>query len=427
MALGAVALAILCLTIDAAIPDSTLTNNPFLYVAEADDERNLLLSVGTVTLGTAGVVFSLTTVPLTVAASQFGSRLLRNFLRDQQTQVVLGMYFATFVYCMIILFSIPNEPTGQGLPHISTTVSLFLALASLCLLIFFVHHIAVSLQAPTVIAEVDEELRHAIQRFTHSLCPITSDATLSEEAAHLAKKVVEDGVPLRALHTGYIHLIDWNGLVAQAESSKLVFSLCYQPGDFVVAGDTLGYAWPPEEVPRPTETAVEVLNVGIIQGAQRIPTQDVEFAVNQLVEVAVRALSPAINDPFTAMTCLDRLGVALREVAQSRPPSPYRLDSPGHVRVIHPVFTLERLANSAFHLIRQYGRGNTEVLLRLLDAIAIANRGALRTDDVAALHHHAALVLREAESNALTNEWDRERVRQHYHRLFGTIEISSPS
>ncbi|GAB4459195.1 MAG: DUF2254 domain-containing protein [Armatimonadaceae bacterium] len=423
MALGAVGLALFCLAIDAAVPDISLQNSPFLYVAEADDQRSLLLSVGTVTLGTAGVVFSLTTVPLTVAASQFGSRLLRNFLRDQQTQVVLGTYFGTFVYCMAVLFAIPNKPVGQSLPHISTTVSLFLALASLCLLIFFIHHIAVSLQAPTVIAEVSAELHQAIHRFTQTLCPtIPLTEAAQEDAARFAAIVHEHGVPLPATRSGYVQFVDLSRLVAQAEASKLVFYLCYQPGDFVVAGDILGYAWPPEEVPRPVETAVEMLNGAFIQGAQRIPTQDVESAVNQLVEVAVRALSPAINDPFTAITCLDRLGVALREIAHNHAPSPYRYDELEKVRVIHPVVTLDRLCDAAFHLIRQYGRGNAEVLVRLLDTLATVYRGIRRDSDRAVVRSHADLVLQEADSTALTNPWDRARVRQHYQRLFPTPE-----
>lgn len=150
----AIGLARLLLALDAAIPDERLAHSPFLYIGPAETERNTLLTIATTTLSVAGVVFSLTTVPLSVAASQFGSRLLRNFLRDTTTQLTLAAYFATFVYCLTVLFTLTPEGEVPNLPHIATTGALGLALGCFVLLVFFVHNVAASLQAPVVIDEV---------------------------------------------------------------------------------------------------------------------------------------------------------------------------------------------------------------------------------------------------------------------------------
>jgi uncharacterized membrane protein len=424
MSVAAVLLAVACLAIDAAIPDALLTDSPFLYVADADAERSTLLSVGTVTLGTAGVVFSLTTVPLTVAASQFGSRLLRNFLRDRITQVVLGMYFATFIYCMVVLFSIPNRPEVAELPHIGTTVSLLMALTSFCLLVYFIHHIGVSLQAPTVIAEVGDELRRAIEfhaRIGTAEAPKEDASKAWEAFADIAAQVEQEGVRLDASKTGYVHAVAIDELTAERD---VILRLLRQPGEFITEEAPLALLWPSSSESSPEEvTEVEErVNDAYLVGYQRIPTLDVEFAVNQLVEIAVRALSPAINDPFTAMTCLDRLGTELARFATTCHATPYRFDAVGRLRIILEIADFARLTDAAFHLIRQYGRGNAEVLSRLLDALLLASSGARLTEDRAALLRHARLVEGETHTEGLPNPHDRERVRKRAEAVLARLE-----
>jgi uncharacterized membrane protein len=427
MSVGAVLLAVLCLAIDAAIPDAALANNPFLYVADADAERSTLLSVGTVTLGTAGVVFSLTTVPLTVAASQFGSRLLRNFLRDRITQVVLSMYFATFIYCMVVLFSIPNRPEIAELPHIATTVSLLMALTSFCLLVYFIHHIGVSLQAPTVIAEVGDELRRAIEyhaKIGEATGAAGDEPKSSEAFAEIAAQVEQEGTVLNANKTGYVHAIAIDELTTLAAERDIILRLLRQAGDFLTEDSPLAVFWPSSSEPSPEEVTEvqDAVNNAYLVGYQRIPTLDVEFAVNQLVEIAVRALSPAINDPFTAMTCLDRLGIELARFAAVCHATPYRFDNVGRLRVILEAADFSRLTDAAFHQIRQYGRGNAEVLSRLLDALLLASSGSGLSEERAALLRHARLVEEETNTDGLPNPYDRERVRKHAEAVLARLD-----
>jgi uncharacterized membrane protein len=383
--LGAVVLARILLALDAAIPDETLAHNPFLYIGPAETERNTLLTVATTTLGVAGVVFSLTTVPLSVAASQYGSRLLRNFLRDKTTQVTLSAYFATFVYCLAVLFTLSPQGEIPNLPHIATTGALGLALACFALLVFFIHNVAASLQAPVVIDEVADEVERAIAAFG---VPVPESG---------APQAPPRGPEVISRATGYIQALDDQALVVLATQHSTVIELRVQAGSYVGEGEVIGWG-----------VGNEVLRHLVIN-SQRLPNQDIEFGLNQLVEIAVRAMSPAINDPFTAINCLDRLGVLLSHTLRHGLPSPTRTNPSGTLRLIRPVPTFESLCGAAFHLIRQYSRGCAEVLIRIVDALRfVSEHTALTPEQHQVLVAHARAVQADAES--LPNPADRERV-----------------
>jgi uncharacterized membrane protein len=151
-------------------------------------------------------------------------------------------------------------------------------------------------------------------------------------------------------------------------------------------------------------------------GRQRTPRQDFESAVSQLVEIAVRALSPGINDPFTAIACVDRLGSVLSRVAQREMPSPYRHDGQDQLRVIVPAFTFPAILDVAFDQIRQYGRSSAAVTLRLLETIAVVAGFAQRPEDVAALQRQAGMVARGARGGLAEKE-DRRVVEERYQAL----------
>ncbi|HVK03751.1 MAG TPA: DUF2254 domain-containing protein [Armatimonadaceae bacterium] len=428
MSVAAVILARLMLWVDFVVPDASLLESHFLYVGEADAERTVLLTVGTTTLGTAGVVFSLTTVPLSVAASQFGSRLLRNFLRDTTTQVVLGSYFATFIYCMVVLFSIPYAKDLDNLPHIATTVSLGLALFAFCSLVFFVHNIGVTLQAPVVIDGVGDEMDRVVNYYQATLGSrdVTGPEALTEEEQRALKRRAErEGVPVPSAVTGYVHALDVGRLLSLATSRDVVVRLRAHPGDFVGEGAILAYLWPAD---RADGVLVAEAQGGYLVGRQRILTQDIEFGINQLVEIAVRAMSPAINDPFTAMACLDRLGVILGRIVATCRPWSYRADAAGKARLLYDPITFARLTDTAFHLIRQYSRGNADVLLRMLDAIESVlphlPGGDEGRDARAALRHHADLAAAEATTAALPNPYDRDRLLARHRAVVATLDTA---
>lgn len=385
-ALGAAVLSRGMVTLDAAVPDSAIEQSAFVYVAGIDSERATLLTIATTTLGTAGIVFSLAAVPLSVAASQYGSRLLRNFLRDIPTQAALGAFCGTFAYCLTTLFSLPPEGKNvTNLPHLAVTGALALALLCFVALVFFVHHVGASLQAPIVIDEVADDLEKAL-------------------AAHHGHERTTSYGPLDAVDTGYVQAVDFAALVEAAAKANATLSLTVGPGSYIGAGEPLA------EGP---DSLGPALQRAVVIGSQRIPTQDISFGILQLVEVAVRAMSPAINDPLTAINCLERLGVLLARIAREGAPSSEWTDTSGTVRVSWPAPTLEQLSDTAFSLIRQYGRGCTEVLLAMLGALErIARAGAT---ELAARHVHQ--IVREAQTG-LTDPEDRVRVEAYAARSF---------
>jgi uncharacterized membrane protein len=385
-ALGAVVLARGIVALDGIVPDGAIENSPFVYVAGADSERATLLTIATTTLGTAGIVFSLAAVPLSVAASQYGSRLLRNFLRDIPTQAALGAFCGTFAYCLTTLFSLPPEGKDvTNLPHLAVTGALGLALLCFVALVFFVHHVGASLQAPIVIDEVADDLEKALS------------------AHHGHGRTLPCG-PLDATETGYVQAIDFAALIEAAARANTTLTLTVGPGSYIGAGEALAQG---------SDTLGPAVQRAMVIGSQRIPTQDIGFGILQLVEVAVRAMSPAINDPLTAINCLERLGVLLARISREGAPAAERRDSGGVVRVSWPAPTLEQLTETAFSLIRQYGRGCTEVLIALLGALErLSDAGA---PELAA--HHAALVVSDAK-DGLPNPTDIARVEAYAARFF---------
>lgn len=379
---------------------------PWLYNDDFNSIRTLLLTIIATMIGVIGVVFSIVMVPLTLAASQFGPRLLRNFLRDTYTQVTLGLFTATITFCLLVLLQLRTEDM-EALPQVSINVALLLGLASFGVLIYFISHVATSIQAPVLASEVSDELHAAIEReFPHAIPAVPNASPVAEEA-------VPPGAPdkiILAEKSGYVQVRDDNSLLTLAQKENMVIQLLREPGDFMVAGTPLVRIWC--AVPLKKEVAASI-NEAFIVGAQRTLVQDVTFGINELVEMAVRALSPAINDPFTAMTCLDWLGTALCRLCTRALPQSTQYDSTHMVRLITNPVTFTQLTDAAFNQIREYGRTSTAVLVRLLETIIVVAQCACTEGQRRALLHHAGLVERSCHMG-LPEEADRALVVQRY-------------
>lgn len=361
-----------------------------------EGSRQLLAAVAGTEITIASLTFSITIVALQLASSQFGPRLLRNFMRDAGNQVTLGTFIATFTYCLLVLRTVNGSEDNTHVPHIAVTIGVLLALLSLGILIYFIHHAAESIQAENVIASVSRDLQETIGwLFPEKLGQEPPDRShwvsggLPEDFDSFSK-------PVPASMGGYVQGIDDQALLDTALEHDLVLRVMKRPGKFVVHGGTLVEAWPIERV---NDQVIDRLKTAFYLGHRRTLTQDVEFAIDQLVEVALRALSPGINDPFTAITCVDHLGAALVELADRRLPSPYRHDDTGRLRVATNASTPDGLVDAAFHQIRQAARSNAAVSLRLLEVIADAGRQILEPSFRAALWRHAQLIARGAQES----------------------------
>jgi uncharacterized membrane protein len=409
MAGMAVALSFITVALDQAMTQKWLRKLDWVYSGGAEGASAVLQTIAGSMITIAGVVFSLTLVALSLASSQFGPRLLRNFMRDTANQLVLGTFIATFLYCLLVLRTIRRDDDAAFVPHLSVTLGLVLALASLWVLIYFIHHVSVSIQADEVVARVGAELDDTM----HRLFP----EQLGQDAGEPAGAEVRHGDAqpriISATGDGYLQIVDVDTLMSFARETDTVLSLAHRPGHYIVQGMPLLHAFPADRVPHDMQ---QRLQAAFVLGNQRTAAQDVEFAILQLVEIAARALSPGINDPFTAIACIDRLGSAFCRLAQRCFPGPCRYDDAQRLRIIAPAHTFSGLADAAFNPLRNYARTSADVTLRLLESIAVIASVATRPADRAALERHAGMIARGA-AEALPEAADRQAVDARHHAV----------
>lgn len=316
----AVALAFGAVEFDKVIAEDWLQRLGWSYSGGAEGASLLLGTVAGSIIAIAGTVFSMTFVALSLASSQLGPRLMRNFMRDAANQVVLGTLVAKFVYCLLVLRTIRRVDEVAFVPHVSVSIGVLLAIVSIGVLIYFIHHVSVSIQADEVVARVGREMEDGIERlYPGHLGKHGPDVSKVQGETDLPKAFEKEADPVVALEDGYLQLIDANALMTLASEGNVLIRLERRPGHYIVKGQALVMVWPGEHV---TKTLIDKINATFVIGNQRTAAQDVEFSFQQLVEIAVRALSPGINDPFTAIACLDRLGSGLCCLAQRDAPSP---------------------------------------------------------------------------------------------------------
>ena len=413
MALAAVLLAWFMYWLDGRIPNEALQSSRFVLAGTANEMRSVLLSFAGTVLATAGVVFTLLTLPLSTVAAQYGSRLLRLFLGDRTAQIVLGMFVATFVYCMAAALSIPPAAVERQAPQLTATVGLYLMLATFATLILLVQHVSTMLQAPNIAAAAGADLLEVVraeiaQDGTHNADGMSGlESLLGAEDIPQAKAEPE-GYSVRVIDTGYIQYIDPAAILALAREKNLVVRLLHQPGHFVRAGAVVTRVWPAGQVDK---QIAKLIRRAYQIGNVRTPTQDIEYAVNQLTEMAVRAMSPAINDPFTAMTCLDHVGAGLVEFVRSGDKGSQYFDADGRLCLVLEPVTFAALLSAAFDMLRHASCDNPSVLLHMLEVIDVIGQETQAPEARRQLLCHVSLILTESQAGALI-EQDRQLIAQ---------------
>jgi uncharacterized membrane protein len=400
--------------LDRAAYRGDLTLPGWVNQGSADAGRQILSAIAAADITVVGVVFSITIVALTLASQQFGPRMLRNFIRDRGTQYTLGTFVATFVYAVLALGSITSGPHGEFVPHLSISVALALLLVDLGVLISFIHHVAVSIQLPNVIAGIARDLRDAIeaQFLPDAPAPGDTEATLPE----VLRRLADEGAEVPATRSGFLQFIGQRRLVEIASQSGAVVQLLYHPGHFVLEGRPLAVVWPGEAAPR----IASGLGRAHATGPQRTLTQDLLYAIDQLVEIALRALSPAVNDTFSALTCIDWLGDGLCRISARTIPSGVYRDSLGHIRLIEAVVSYPRIVKGAFDKIRQAGRGMPAVYIRQLESLAKIAAYTTGPGQRQLLLAQAEMIVR-ASDEAVPDEPDRLDVRRRFESVVDAI------
>lgn len=366
----------------------------FTWLSGRDPEavRNLLSALLGAIITALSIVFSVTIVALTLAVTQLGPRLLRSFRSDRGIQLALGVFVGTALYCLMVLWMV-GQIDETAVPRLATLGAVVLAVVSLGVLIFFVHHISILVQAPHVVTSVSRELEAVIREY----CPPRSE--------HNGEPDVDppDTRPrtISSYRSSYVQGLEVESLMRLATERDLVIRVKQRPGRFVVKRQHLVDVWPADRV---DDALAEKIVDAFVFGGRRTPTQDIEFSVDELVEVALRALSPSINDPFTAMTCIDRLGSALVELAHRRMPASRLLDDQGRLRVVLHQSDFAGVIDAAFNQIRQNAGRQPAVVLRLLETLAVVADFAQDEMHDQAIYRHAQMVHRLCESFSDPND-----------------------
>lgn len=391
----------------------------WLYASRPSGARQVLSAIGSSMITVAGTVFSVTIAAVVYASGQYGPRLLTNFMSDRGNQVTLGTFIATFLYCLIVLRTVRSPEEAGGIafvPDMALLVGVLLALCSIAVLIFFIHHVPSKIHINSVIKDIgDRLLREIDNRFPSFLGSGPDRADEDVGADDVPPTFRKEATPeaghqrhlIAAQETGYIEVVDDDLLLDCARDGDLVLRLQYQPGDFVHVGRTLVEAWPPEGCNDRTAAA---LAKAFSIGTRRSTIQDLRFLIDELVEIGARALSPGVNDPFTAVTCLDWLGAALSTLAERKIPSPLRLDDKGDLRVIAHPLTFNCLLDRSFGALAQYCATDMIAALHYTRALGEVALECDRPDRIAAIRRSLDR-LEELAMEAL-NGFNLSRVRE---------------
>lgn len=429
MSLFAIALAMGTCQLDELIASSNRELSWFSTTAEA--ARSTLSSVAGATIALAGVVFSITVLTLSIASSQFGSRLVRNVMSDSIADLVIGQYVGTSLYCMLVLQTVREGKNGTDVftPQLGTAVGLILGLICMGMLILFIHHVATAMQAPTIITAVARDLDLAVDRLFPERIgerPDEEESRLSIE--DLRAELSDNNITVASQAEGYIEGIDGESLVSLACEAEGVVELLCKPGDFVTREKLLARIWLPRDTEKTddmTTSYTNSVNRVIIVGPRRTPRQDVGYAARELVEIALRALSPGINDPFTAMSCVDRLGGALGRLVERSVPLRIRRDGESIARVlITEADGFPDVLIQSFGQIREYGASSTAVSLTILKALTEIANHASRPDDIHAIRGEAE-ALQTAYVDQHIVKQDLETFRSKYRQLSEILDQES--
>lgn len=355
MGIAAVALAVLLLTRRDLLPKSVV-QLWLIYSGDPDSARQLMGAMLSGIITMTSLVVSITVVVLTLAAGQLGPRLVRNFISDPQTQAVLGLFVATVLYLLVVFRSV-NGPAGTGVPHLAVSVGTLLTALCLFVLLFFVHKLARSIVSDNVVRDVTNDLFGAIRQRLSS----------GDDGAPDDPPQRPDGAAWIGLERdGYVEAVDFTALVGAARAADAVLWMVVRPGHFVLSRGEHVAVHPSDAC---TDSLREAVRSAFIVGDERTPTQDLEYGIRQLVEIASRALSPGINDVFTAIAVIDNLTAALGRIYDA-PLEPRTLrDDKGAPRLVRDVSDHDGLVRAAFDQIRQSGGGMPAVLIRMAEGI----------------------------------------------------------
>lgn len=425
MVVGAVILSVVTVWLDGHVSTDWPEQVPLLFSNKPDGARSLLATVAGSMITVAGVTFSLTLLALSHATSHFGPRLLNNFMRDRGNQITLGTFVSTFIYCLLVLRTVRSAeeaPHGQEqadnlmaafVPHISVTIAMLMALSSVAVLIYFIHHIPESIRLSNVVSNVGRELCGSIDKLFPEMIAQPADECAGVRTDDSPERLIpaeffDTATAIELDRSGFVQSIDEDRILKMACDLDVTIFIKHRPGDFYCNSTDLILVAPADRIEDSDHAQLRSL---FALGTYRTISQNTMFAVDQLVEVAQRALSPGVNDPMTAMYCLDWLKAALVEVARREQPTVYRCDENGKLRVFSRQIGFEQFCAQIFDQLRPYVAADLNASRHMMKMIRFVQRIATRQSDKNILDSHADRLIGSCENSGMA-DFDIDELRE---------------
>ncbi len=406
MSLGAMLLFAITLVPDMLAAYHVIHLPDWFTMGGIDDARAILGAMLSCVSTVLALIFSVTLLVLSMVANLFGPRLLYRFVQDWVTQVCIGLFMATFIYVFLVFLVTHSDNHSTFIPQTCLITSWILVVGAFGFLVFYSHRVAILIQNPDAIGRIVDDMRRAV------LAPNVAAPGSEHSAATRTEPHWKDlqPSPILSVLSGYIQEIDAPAIVKAAQKVEAMVKLNFRPGQFVLAGEVLGELY----ARRDQEQLQKLILSEIALGRHRVLAQDIEFGLAQIVEIAIRALSPAINDTFTGIACVDLLGEALSVIANAPRNDEQWHDARGVLRLQGRPVLLSRLIKQAFAQIRQAAKDNPAVLIRMLTTIPRLGRLLSGTEELMALLEEAQAVWETALSGKPI-EWDLRDIERAWH------------
>ncbi|UHG93803.1 DUF2254 domain-containing protein [Spirosoma oryzicola] len=392
---------------------------PLLFGSGAEGARAMLGAIAGSMLTVATLSFSLTLSTISQVSNQYSPRVLRNFMSDKVNQVVMGYFVGVFAYCLIVLGTIRGTDEIKFVPATAVLVGLFLALGGVAALIFFIHHIAESIQTGTIVQHTFHETQKAIAHFFPDQFGEPIDDPQQSEAALRYVEEQTGWYPVKAGQVGYLQLINTDGLLKWATRHRVVLRIEKEMGAFMSEGTVLFLVRSDMERPKAEKAdwPDDLLDYVSI-GRHRNIEQDVAFGIQQLLDISLKALSPGINDTTTAIMAVDYLGAVCEQLARREFPARLRSDGK-HLRVLVRRADFADYIRLAFDLPLINAKDDHAVLRRLLVALATVNEAVCSADRKPVLRELADRLVKYADQ-MLKTDYEKRQVQELYNDLMKT-------
>ena len=415
MSLAAVLLFAVTMTPDLLAAYHVIHIPDWFSMGGIDDARAILSAMLGCVSTVLALIFSVALLVLSMVANLFGPRLLYRFVQDWVTQTCIGIFMGAFIYVFLVFLVTHQDDHGSFIPQVSLITSWFLVLGAFGFLVFYSHRVAVLIQNPDAIGRIVDDLRRAAavagkDRRGEARKGLATSSVLQSQLVDSA------GVP--SLTSGYVQEIDHRMLVRAAVEAGAMIFIPFRPGQFVLEGEPLATISPATAHPILAPLIMRKIELG----RHRVLAQDLEFGIAQIVEISIRALSPAVNDTFTGVASVDLLGETLAILAGGPPIGGSWYDANGELRLQVRSLELPRLIKQAFDQIRQAAADNPAVLIRLLSTLGRLAPKMQKSEDRRALLEQATAVWETANTRTLV-KMDREDIEAAWQKARNTLAL----